>query len=75
MDIGPVSPVRPVAAVRPVRASSDLSGVFAVEFRRQDGSDSETLPRRASRGLEDEDDLVDPDAAEPRSESKVSFFA
>ena len=60
-------------------SSPDLSGAFAVEFRKQ--ANGEAFSRqRAARGLEDEDseDLsasADEAAPHAQSHSQVSFFA
>jgi hypothetical protein len=92
MDIGPVNAIRPVQAVRPSppgfgKASDlnpDLTGVFAAEFRDQQQDDSYTGGRKASRGLEDEDEEIDSEPSEPESApelqfapspSSISFFA
>jgi len=62
MDIGPVSAIRPVAPVNP-RRETDLGGVFEVELRHQQQNEADSPARRASRGLEDEEDeLLDEDA-------------
>ncbi len=88
MDIGPVSAIRPVSAVRPSPPGSDgnaeLSGVFAAEFRGQQRDDAYSPGRKATRGLEDEDEEMDSelDDSEPPfasqisdSDSSISFFA
>jgi hypothetical protein len=82
MEIGPVSAVRPVSPVRPSPpGSGSLTGVFAAEFRDQQGDDSYS-PGKASRGLEDEesdDELegYEPDSGSPAvgSESSIRFIA
>jgi hypothetical protein len=89
MEIGPINTVRPVTLIKPLRADVGLSGVFAVEFRKQ--GDDETYSsnqERATRGLEDEatpeDDLQDDAGTDASSDSsfaraaapsKISFFA
>ena len=85
MDIGPVNAIRPVQAVRPSPPGSsqnpDLTGVFATEFRQQQRDDSYSPSRNPCRGLEDEDDDLDPaDETSPGfllapSSSTISFFA
>jgi hypothetical protein len=85
MDIGSVSAIRPIPSVRPSPPGSDLNpdltGVFAAEFRNQQRDDSYSPSRKASRGLEDEDDAepIEPESAsEPQiaaSSSAISFFA
>jgi hypothetical protein len=88
MDIGPVTAIRPVPAVRPSPPGSDgspdLSGVFAAEFRGQQRDDAYSPSRKATRGLEDEDEDTAEELAdsEPPSEfrisasdSSISFFA
>jgi hypothetical protein len=61
MEIGPVNAIRPVPAVRPSPPGrdSDLSGVFAAEFREQQRDDSYSPSRSANRGLEDEEAELD----------------
>jgi hypothetical protein len=88
MDIGPVSAIRAVSAVRPSPPGSDgnpdLSGVFAAEFRGQQRDDAYSPSRKATRGLEDEDEEMNGelDGSEPpfpsrvsASDSSISFFA
>ena len=83
MDIGPVNAIRPIQAVRPSPPGSgdNLTGVFATEFRNQQRDDSYSPSRNPSRGLEDEDDDLDPaDETTPQfrlapSSSSISFFA
>ncbi|UWZ82725.1 hypothetical protein [Occallatibacter riparius] len=87
MDIGPVNAIRPVQAVRPSPPGSgnnpDLTGVFATEFRHQQRDDSYSPSRNPSRGLEDEDDDLDPEPANETtpefrlspSSNSISFFA
>ena len=81
MDIGPVSAIRPVARITPPTSTSDLSRVTETQHRSQTGEDEYTpADRKASRGLEDEEDdaaTEDPLApALPRSSAgKVNFFA
>lgn len=82
MDIGPVSAIRPVTMVKPSLTAPDLSRVFEVEYLGQSKDDEYTsADRKASRGLEDEEDTSlaeapayeTPNAAE--DSGKVSFFA
>jgi hypothetical protein len=88
MDIGPVSAIRPVSSVRPSPPGSDrnpdLTGVFAAEFRGQQRDDAYSPSRKATRGLEDEDEEMDSelDNSEPpfasqssATDSSISFFA
>lgn len=59
MEIGPITSIRPVPVVRPSRTNDDLSGVFSVEFRKQNQDETYTPShQKASRGLEDEDDIL-----------------
>jgi hypothetical protein len=86
MVIGPVSVIRSIPSVRPSSLGSDLNpdltGIFAAEFRDQQRDDSYSPSRKASRGLEDEDDdteLIEPESASElqiaASSSAISFFA
>ena len=34
MEIGPITAIRPVPMLKPLRSDVDLSGVFAIEFRK-----------------------------------------
>lgn len=87
MEIGPIAGIRPIPMIRKI--SPDLSGVFAVELRKQAGDDAPQT-KRAARGLEDEE--ADDAASNAESNSvpdqaaidcdrlaapsaKVSFFA
>ena len=82
MDIGPISAIRPVIMVKPAPAAPDLSRVFEAEYLGQ-SSDDEYTPnnRKATRGLEDEDQESERNAAEsdvaPRvvASGSVSLFA
>jgi hypothetical protein len=93
MDIGPVNVIRPVSTVRPSppdfanSPDSDLTGVFATEFSKQ-RDDSYSPNHKSTRGLEDEDEQVDEEIAEPGSSPEsnsiryhtasspsISFFA
>ena len=82
MDIGPISAIRPVTMVKPSPAAPDLSRVFEAEYLGQPADDEYTPGnRKASRGLEDEeeDDELESASAEaapfPPASNKVSFFA
>lgn len=90
MEIGPINAVRPVTMVKPLRADVDVTGVFAVEFRKKaEDATYSSNQQRAARGLEDEaapdEDLEDDDSgSETTSGSsfppvtavgKLSFFA
>ena len=86
MEIGPVTAVRPIPSSRPSPPGSsenpDLTGVFAAEFRDQQRDDSYSPNRKASRGLEDEDDDVETSEPESMHEprlaadsSSISYFA
>jgi hypothetical protein len=90
MDIGQVNAIRPVPPIRsssPVSGNgtdgnTDLSGIFASEFRDQQRDDSYSPSRKASRGLEDEDSEEDAADDQPTREQKsaleensISFFA
>jgi hypothetical protein len=90
MGIGPVVGVRPVTMIKPSPRSPDLTGVFAVEFRGQQGDESYAPShQRAARGLEDEEtdeplSVVEEDMLEEASPNldrqsepphQVSFFA
>jgi hypothetical protein len=80
MEIGPISAIRPITMVKPLRGDVDLSGVFAIEFRKQaDDATYSSSQRRIARGLEDEasdeDDLLD-EVGEAESKTAVdSTFA
>jgi hypothetical protein len=69
--------------IKPASSARDLSGVFAVELRKQAHDDTPSQ-QRASRGLEDEDsgDLstttqeeIAPEEIPLEAHPKVSFFA
>ncbi len=79
MEIGPILGIRPVAPVAPRPAAPDLSGVFAVEFRKQDQDATYTSSQKASRGLEEENEDNDFFEAESGDSglpsSQISFFA
>jgi hypothetical protein len=85
VDIGPIAGIRPISMIRKPLASTDLSGVFAVELRKQ-ANDDAPAHQRAARGLEDEeaaDVLSGPEnedtpggiAPDTQPHTKVSFFA
>ena len=89
MEIGPVSGIRPIAMIRKSSSSPDLSGVFAVELRKQ-AHDDASADERDARGLEDEEaedesasaedessseEIVNEGDPQAASASKVSFFA
>jgi hypothetical protein len=80
MEIGPINAIRPAAAVRSLNPAPDLTGVFAVEFRQQQGEDT-YASRRAARGLEDENADEEGIEAEPEyaandesPAASISFF-
>jgi hypothetical protein len=88
VEIGPIAGIRPITMIKS-SPSPDLSGVFAVELRKQ-GHDEAPEQRRAARGLEDEeaddspsvvedgDPVEDTDAdrdSQAGTASRVSFFA
>lgn len=83
MDLGPMSAISPVRMIHPAPVAPDLARVLETENRGQSGDDEYTpANRKASRGLEDEeDDLAeDPADAETQPEgaadsSQVNFFA
>jgi hypothetical protein len=90
MDIGPVNAIRPVPPIRPSSpvsgnasdGNTDLTGIFASEFRDQQRDDSYSPSRKASRGLEDEDSEEEAADEQPAreqqyapEESSISFFA
>ena len=85
MEIGPINGIRPIAMIKPTSPSPDLSGVFAVEFRKQAHDDERPCHQRAARGLEGEEpDTPMSNAAQEnpandiaieQPRSKVSFFA
>ncbi len=89
MEIGPVNAVRPVPMVKPSRTDVDLTGVFAVEFRKQpEDATYSSNQQRVARGLEDEaapdEDLQEDPGSDTASGSsfppvtavgKISFFA
>ncbi|HEY3706136.1 MAG TPA: hypothetical protein VGL22_13825 [Terracidiphilus sp.] len=76
MDIGPVNSIRPVSPVRPsppgFRNDSELSGVFATEFRSQQRDESYSQRRNVSRGLEDEETDGESSEAGTAGELQVS---
>lgn len=85
MEIGPIAGIRPISMIKPSSPASDLSGVFAVELRKQ-AHEHAAGPESLARGLEDEEaddastsaeDEGSPDDIEPDAQphSKVSFFA
>jgi hypothetical protein len=89
MEIGPIVGIRPIAMIKPSNAAPDLSGIFAVEFRKQ-ARDEAPAHQRAARGLEDEEsedasstveeegspEEIALDLQSPSSlRPKVSFFA
>jgi hypothetical protein len=56
MEIGPITAIRPVPMVKPLRSDVDLSGVFAIEFRKGTGDEADpSNHRKVARGLEDEE--------------------
>lgn len=89
MEIGPINAVRPVTMVKPLRADVDLTGVFAVEFRKKAEDATYSLNRqRVARGLEDEaapdEDLQEESDSDSASSDsfrpvtavgKINFFA
>ena len=57
MEIGPIPGIRAVQPVQSNRTPNDLSGVFRVEFQREQQQERYTPHRQgAERGLEDDDD-------------------
>ena len=82
MDIAPISAIRPVTMVKPSPAAPDLSRVFEAEYLGE-SRDDEYSPaqRKATRGLEDEEDETSDEelSAEDKEKSvpaaRVSFFA
>jgi hypothetical protein len=83
MEINPITAIRPVPMVKPSNVAPDLSRVFEAEYLGQSADDAYTPShKKASRGLEDEEDgteledLVEESApAEFAASTKVSFFA
>jgi hypothetical protein len=60
MEIGPVSGIRAVQPVQADRTARDLSGVFRVEFQREQAQDSYSPRREGSdRGIEDDEDQAE----------------
>jgi len=84
VEIGPITGIRSISMIKPTSPSPDLSGVFAVEFRKQ-ADDEKAGHQRAARGLEDEEpDATVSNAAEENAandiaiekpRSQVSYFA
>ena len=85
MEIGPIVGIRPFPMIRASSPAPDLSGVFAVELRKQ-AHDEAPAHEHVARGLEDEeaDDASasaagegSPDEMAPDAQphGKVSFFA
>jgi hypothetical protein len=82
MDISPISAIRPVTMIKPSLSAPDLSRVFEAEYLGQSKDDEYTsADRKASRGLEDEEDTVEAEPAAYESpetaedSGKVDFFA
>jgi len=83
MDIGPISAISPVTMVKPSPVAPDLSRVFEVEYLGRTPDDEYTpANRKATRGLEDEENESDADESSDAQTSspatpfgKVSFFA
>jgi hypothetical protein len=80
MGVGPIPAIPPVPRVSRATNAPDLTGVFAVEFRRQDQEDSYSPSQKAARGLEDENADNETIDAESPGESiapvpRISFFA
>lgn len=89
MDIGPITGIGPILPTRPSGAAPDLSRVFEVEYLGESPEEQyEASRQRASRGLEDEEDLEgesqDEDQAAdnedkfevpPLAAARISFFA
>lgn len=85
MEIGPIAGIPSVSTIKPTSAVRDLSGVFAVELRKQ-AQDDAPEHQRAARGLEDEEseevsassedeDSPDEIALDEQPQSNISFFA
>ncbi len=74
MEIGPISAIRPAAPAGAPGAAPDVAGVFAVDFRKEPREDT-YCPRKAARGLEDEDAEEEPVEAEPESASSAEASA
>ena len=84
MEIGPIPGIRAVQPIRSTPASGDLSGVFRVDFQRQQQERYKSHQETSERGLEEEDQPAEsdtPDGAPPSSgpdgsgERQISFFA
>lgn len=88
MEIGPITAIRPVPMVKPLRSDVDLSGVFAIEFRKGTGEEADqSSHRKVARGLEDEeaqdeesregieDAGTDSLSSAGNAENTISFFA
>lgn len=89
MEIGAIPGIRLVQPLREEQAARDLSGVFRVEFQREQQQDSYS-PRRdgADRGIEDDEEQAEGgdeiaesevlragEAAEGGGEKRVSLIA
>lgn len=55
MELGAIPAIRPLVAPQPNRVDRDLSGVFQVEFQREQQESYTPHHQSADRGLEDED--------------------
>lgn len=84
MEIGPIPGIRAIQPVQSSRAANDLSGVFRVEFQREQQDHYAPHSENSERGIEDEDESGEsesPDGEPIRASSddsgdrQVSFFA
>lgn len=83
MEIGPIPGIRLLQTVQSKRAASDLSGVFRVEFQREQQERYTPHKETSERGIEEEEPAENeaPDGESARSnpdesgDRQVSFFA
>jgi hypothetical protein len=77
MGIGPIIGIRPIPMVKPPASAPDLTGVFDIEFRRQEQDETYSPSHQAlARGLEDEEsgeDTLSLGDEQPPEENSTSF--
>ena len=79
MEIGPIQAIRQISPIAAPKLHADLNGIFAAEFRNQNGRELEQQ-HRARRGLEGEepDESLEGDSGSDDVEERdhsVSLFA
>lgn len=83
MEIGPIPGIRSIQPVQSRRIASDLSGVFRVEFQREQQERYTPHKETSERGIEEDESAENdtPDGDSGRSsfdesgDRQVSFFA